>query len=197
MVWFTGIHTCCAPVWMHFVCTLLYVNYTSKNLIKKKISSSQNPFVTTPSPRCHKLCFPPCASLLSLSLLVSCRQPPPDTGRREAPETISLEAEHQACTPRGSTGGGGSGRPRRAGRLQLRDRTSLGAGPRWASAPPWEVESVQLLRDLHEALASGPGGRCPSGCVAHADTEERHIDESGTSPPGGRAERPGGLLWPS
>lgn len=37
-------------------CILLYVNYTSKNLIKK-ISSSQNPFVTTPLSKVSQAVF--------------------------------------------------------------------------------------------------------------------------------------------
>ena len=109
-------------------------------------------------------------------LLVSCQRPP-DRGCREAPRNHPSEAEPQACTSRGPTGGGGPGAgPHLDAGLQLCGPDDLGR----ASAPPWEVESVQLLRDLHEALASGLGeeearvhGR------ADADTEERHIDEVG------------------
>ena len=112
--------------------------------------------------------------------MVSCRQPP-DTGRREAPETISLRLSTRPAHPGAPQEEEGPGlAPAVPAELQLRGPDDLGAGPRWASAPPWEVESVQLLRDLHEALASGLGeedarvhGR------ADADTEERHIDEVG------------------
>lgn len=56
VAWFTGTHTCQNSGTHTCGCILLCVNYTSKNLIKK-ISSSQNPFVTTPLSKVSQAVF--------------------------------------------------------------------------------------------------------------------------------------------